>query len=335
MPRQCGREAALRSSRAGRGPALAHLRARSLPPGRTRTRSTTKTATATRTTTATRKRPTRAAAKRGKQLELRVVVEVRGDSSTRRPQGLRDIRDAALRPGGRQGRAQREARRPVLDARGPGRTGPRVAFGADLVKGLAAASRRAALALDEAHPRKPRPCYEEMQRHLLGEEKRDDHDVGEKVAENVSLDGLGGRRRLPRRPRVQKKFGEKGREASFVSRLSAALGRAGARTLGARCSSTAAKARRRAQRGPQPMRGAERSAPRCSRSAVTAFSAASASPTPPLKTAWRGARSRRRRAEGRSSRAPEARAAAPSRATCSGLSAARAKRAPLAPGGLT
>ncbi len=100
MPWQCGREAALRSSRAGRGPALGHLCARSLPPGRGTTRSTTKTTTATRRTTtrATRTRPTRAAAKEGKQLELRVVVAVRGDSSTRRPQGLRDMRDTASRP---------------------------------------------------------------------------------------------------------------------------------------------------------------------------------------------------------------------------------------------
>ena len=52
---------------------------------------------------------------------------------------------------------------------------------------------------------------------------------------------------------IQKTFGEKGREASFLSRLPAAPGRAGARALGARCSSTRAK------------RGAQRSPPRSSR----------------------------------------------------------------------
>ena len=51
MPWQCGRSAALRSSRAGHRPALGHLRARSLPPGRTTTTPTT------------RARPTREAAK--------------------------------------------------------------------------------------------------------------------------------------------------------------------------------------------------------------------------------------------------------------------------------
>jgi len=60
MPWQCGRSAALRSSRAGRRPALGHLRARSLPPGRTPTRSATRTKT--------RAGPTRAAAKGRKPL---------------------------------------------------------------------------------------------------------------------------------------------------------------------------------------------------------------------------------------------------------------------------
>ena len=137
MPWQCGRSAALRSSRAGQRPALGHLRARSLPPGRTTTRSTTKTTTATRTTRATRTRPPRAAAKEGKQLQLRRRRRGprrhrrRGDrkgsaiSETPRsgPEGVKDARSA--RPAG-----------PLLDARGPGRTGPGVAFGPDLVQGL-------------------------------------------------------------------------------------------------------------------------------------------------------------------------------------------------------
>ncbi len=74
MPWQCGRSAALRSSRAGLGPARGHLRARSLPPGRTSTRSvTTATTSVTETTRATRTRPTRAAAKERKGSSLRVV----------------------------------------------------------------------------------------------------------------------------------------------------------------------------------------------------------------------------------------------------------------------
>jgi hypothetical protein len=96
-PWQCGRSAALRSSRAGRRPALGHLRARSLPPGRTPTRTT-------------RTRPTRAAAKGRKQLERAVLVEPprrhrrRGDrkgsaiSETTRsgPQAVKDARSARL-----------------------------------------------------------------------------------------------------------------------------------------------------------------------------------------------------------------------------------------------
>jgi hypothetical protein len=104
MPWQCGREATLRSSRAGQRPALGHLRARSLPPGRTRTRSTTQTTTATRTT---RTRPTGAAAKRKKQLEPRrrpAATRRRGDrmgsaiSGTPRsgPQPVKDARSARL-----------------------------------------------------------------------------------------------------------------------------------------------------------------------------------------------------------------------------------------------
>ena len=100
-PWQCGRSAALRSSRAGRRPALGHLRARSLPPGRTRTRAATKTTTSARTAP-TRTRPTRAAAKERK---ARASGSSRGDSSMRRPNGLRDISDDAPRPAGRQGRA--------------------------------------------------------------------------------------------------------------------------------------------------------------------------------------------------------------------------------------
>ena len=48
-----------------------------------------------------------------------------------------------------------------------------------------------------------------------GDEVRE---VGVEVAEIVSLAGLRGRRRLPRGRRVQKKFGEKGCQASFFSR---------------------------------------------------------------------------------------------------------------------
>ena len=100
MPWQCGRSAALRSSRAGRRPALGHLRARSLPPGRTTTTTATKAKTP-------RRRPTREAAKGRKQLELRrrpAATRRRGDrmgsaiSETSRsgPQAVKDARSARL-----------------------------------------------------------------------------------------------------------------------------------------------------------------------------------------------------------------------------------------------
>jgi len=70
---------------------------------------------------------------------------------------------------------------------------------------------------------------------------------------------------------MQKTFGEKSREAFFFSRSRAASGRAGARALGARCSSTAAK------------RGAQRSAPRSPRPQCQRLSAAALAAPPPLK----------------------------------------------------
>jgi len=282
MPWQCGREAALRSSRAGRGPALGHLRARSLPPGRTRTKTaTTATTSVTEPTRTTRRRPTRAAAKERK---ARAPGSSRGDSSTRRPNGLRDIRDAALRPGAGQGRAKREARRAGSltgeDRGAAGDVGVRGVLrdGGDVVR-----------------------------------------DVAGRVAEIVSLRGLRGRRRLPCGPCVQKKFGEKGCQASFFSRsrrlpVALARGRSG---RGAR-----APQRSEERRGPRPglrARSASASAPR------------RRSRRHRCSMAWRGARPRRRRAEERSSRAPQARAAARSRATCPGLSAPARSRALRSP----
>ena len=143
MPWQCGCSSALRSSRTGRRPALGHLRARSLPPGRTPTMSARRT---------TRKGPPRAAAKRGKQLELRRRQiprrhRRRGDrkgsaiSETPRsgPQAVQDARSARLEE-------------PLLDGRGPGRTRVRGGLRGGPRQGPSAASRRAALALDEARP---------------------------------------------------------------------------------------------------------------------------------------------------------------------------------------
>ena len=215
MPWQCGREAALRSSRAGLRPALGHLRARSLPPGRTTT------------SRRRRRRPRRGPRGRDRREQrlrrgrARPPGSSRGDSSTRRPNGLRDIRDAALRPGAGQGRAQREARRAAsLTGEDRGAAGD--------VRGVGA-----------------------LRDH--GDEVRD---AAGKVAEIVSLGGLRGRRRLPRGRSVQKTFGEKGCGASFFSRgrlrrLPGALarGRSG-----------------RGARAPQRQRGAQRSAPRSSRS---------------------------------------------------------------------
>ncbi len=131
------------------------------------------------------------------------------------PQAVQDARSARLEE-------------PVLDGRGPGRTG-------------------------------------------RSGEVHEARDVAEDVAENVSLRGLRGRRRLPARSPMQKKFGAKDREASFLGRFrrfSAALAR-GRPGRGAR-----APQRSEERRGPRPgVRG---------RSA-SASDAASAGPTLPLK----------------------------------------------------
>ncbi len=176
-----------------------------------------------------RRRPTREAAKGGKQLEPRrrrrdpAATRRRGDrmssaiSGTPRsgPQAVQEARSARLEE-------------PVLDGRGPGRTG-------------------------------------------RSGEVHEARDVAEDVAENVSLRGLRGRRRLPARSPMQKKFGAKDREASFLGRFrrfSAALAR-GRPGRGAR-----APQRSEERRGPRPgVRG---------RSA-SASDAASAGPTLPLK----------------------------------------------------
>ncbi len=132
-------------------------------PRRGPTRATTKAPTATRT-----KRPTERRLKEGR---ARASASPRGDSSTRRPNGLRDIRDAALRPRGRQGRAKREARRAASltpedrSARGPGWPSGRT---------LSRACGRFAASCarpGQGPSLRPRLCYEEMQRHLLGEEQ--------------------------------------------------------------------------------------------------------------------------------------------------------------------
>jgi len=106
---------------------------------------------------------------------------------------------------------------------------------------------------------------------VLRDDGDDGRDVGVEAAEIVSLRGLRGRRRLPRGRRVQKKFGEKGCEASFFSRRrprrSRARWREGARGAVLEHRSEA--------------RSAEVRAPIFA-PAVTAFSDASAKPTPPL-----------------------------------------------------
>ena len=196
------------SRRGAQCPGSAAARVRSLPPGRPRTRATT-TRTSSKTT---RTRPTRAAAKERK---ARASASSRGDSSTRRPNGLRDIRDAALRPAAGQGRAKREARR------------------ADSLTGE---DRGAAGDVGGVHG-------------VLRDGGGKVRDVAGKVAEIVSLDGLRGRRRLPRGRRVQKTFGEKGCAASFFSRsrrLPGALAR-GRSGRGAR-----APQRSEERRGPRP-----------------------------------------------------------------------------------
>jgi hypothetical protein len=156
-----------------------------------------------------------------------------------------------------------------------------------------------------------------------GDEVRD---VAGKVAEIVSLRGLRGRCCLPPGRRVQKKFGKKGCQASFFSR-----GRP--RRL------RGALARGRTGRGARaPQRSEERIGPGpgfVARS-DSAFSAASATPTPPLKNGL----------VRRSFAPPSGRGAqlASTVGACGGAFASDVDRpfsdralarAPLAPGGLT
>ncbi len=184
MPWQCGREAALRSSRAGRRPALGHLRARSLPPGRTSTRST-------------RTRPTREAAKGGKQPELR-----RRRRGPRRHRRRGDRKGSAISETPRSGpQAVKDARsarlvEPLLDGRGPGRTGAPGGLRGGPCPGPSAASRRAALALDKARPFGPGSA---MRRCSCISSVRSSSRRSRRRRE-------GGRKRKPRRPRWQTLF---------------------------------------------------------------------------------------------------------------------------------
>ena len=201
--------------------------------------------------------------KEGSSSSARSSSRSAATSSTRRPQGLRDIRDAALRPAGGPGRAKREARRA-----GPGRprTGAHGGPGWPSERTLSRAFGRFAASFarpGQGPPLRPHPCYEEMQRHLLGEEQLSTRPTSARrwqkslaheasVADVVCLRAIRCRRRTAGRDARLLSLAAPGRPPAALAR-----GRSG---CGAR-----APRRRKERRGPRPdlrARSASASAPR-------------------------------------------------------------------------